>query len=434
MTWINCKLSEFCDIVMGQSPPSTSYNTSGDGLPFFQGKAEFGELYPQIQKYCNKPKKIAERNDTLLSVRAPVGPTNIAIQKSCIGRGLAAIRALNSVNYKYVFYLLRSKQIYLSGQGTGTTFRAITKDFLYDLDIAISPLPEQAQVISVIEQLFSDLDNAIDNLKKAKDQLKVYRQSVLKYAFEGKLTEEWRKQNKLSNTDWRDMSVDDIGEVITGTTPSKKEPKYYGNEYPFYKPGDLDAGYFTNSSVDNLSEAGVKKARLLPAECILVTCIGATIGKTGLIRKAGACNQQINAIIPNKNVVNEHVYYFAISPWFQEQIKRTASATTLPILNKTKFQRLMIKVPSFDEQLQIVKEIERRFSICQQLDNTIDEQLQRSEALRQSILKQAFEGKLTSKWRKEHPELISGENSAKVLVEKIKAERETLANTRKRKK
>jgi len=227
MTWINCRLSEFCDIVMGQSPPSTSYNTSGDGLPFFQGKAEFGELYPQIQKYCNKPKKIAERNDILLSVRAPVGPTNIAIKKSCIGRGLAAIRALDSVNYKYVFYLLRSKQIYLSGQGTGTTFRAITKDFLYDLDIAVSPLPEQAQVISVIEQLFSDLDNAIDNLKKAKDQLKVYRPAVLKYAFEGKLTEEWCKQNKLSNTDWRDMSVDDIGEVITVTTPSKKEPKYY---------------------------------------------------------------------------------------------------------------------------------------------------------------------------------------------------------------
>jgi len=178
----------------------------------------------------------------------------------------------------------------------------------------------------------------------------------------------------------------------------------------------------------------VKKARLLPAECILVTCIGATIGKTGLIRKAGACNQQINAIIPNKNVVNKYVYYFAISPWFQEQIKRTASATTLPILNKTKFQRLMIKVPSFEEQLQIVKEIERRFSICQQFDNTIDEQLQRSEALRQSILKQAFEGKLTEKWRREHPELISGENSVKALLEKIKAERKTLANTRKRKK
>lgn len=339
-------------------------------------------------------------------------------------------------NSHFLLHLVNSPKIRaeIEKYKSGTTRKRISRKNLAKVLLPIAPLPEQNQIVSIIEQLFSDLDNAIDNLRKAKDQLKVYRQAVLKYAFEGKLTEEWCKQNKLSNTDWRDMSVDDIGEVVTGTTPSKKEPKYYGNEYPFYKPGDLDAGYSTDCSVDNLSEAGIKKARLLPVKSVLVTCIGATIGKTGLIRRTGACNQQINAIIPNKNVVSEYVYYFAISPWFQGQIKKTASATTLPILNKTKFQRLMVKVPSVDEQLQIVKEIERRFSICDQFDNISDEQLQRSEALRQSILKQAFEGKLTEEWRKGHPELISGENSAKALLEKIKAERETLGNTRKRKK
>ena len=101
--WQLKKLGEVCQIIMGQSPPSTTYNKNGIGLPFFQGKAEFTELYPIAEKWCNAPNKIAEPNDILLSVRAPVGTTNIANIKCCIGRGLAAIRY---DNYKYVFYFI----------------------------------------------------------------------------------------------------------------------------------------------------------------------------------------------------------------------------------------------------------------------------------------------------------------------------------------
>ena len=90
--WQVKKLGEVCKIILGQSPPSDTYNTTGTGLPFFQGKAEFTELYPIVEKWCSSPNKIAEPNDILLSVRAPVGALNIANQKCCIGRGLAAIR------------------------------------------------------------------------------------------------------------------------------------------------------------------------------------------------------------------------------------------------------------------------------------------------------------------------------------------------------
>ena len=88
--WARCPLPHFTDIVMGQSPSSQAYNSSGEGLPFFQGKGEFRSLYPEIRLYCSQPKKIALPGATLLSVRAPVGPTNLARQKCCIGRGLAA--------------------------------------------------------------------------------------------------------------------------------------------------------------------------------------------------------------------------------------------------------------------------------------------------------------------------------------------------------
>ena len=90
--WSWVKLGDVCEIVMGQSPPSSTYNKEKKGLPFFQGKAEFSELYPEVRKWCSKPKKLAEPLDILVSVRAPVGSTNIVNQKCCIGRGLAALR------------------------------------------------------------------------------------------------------------------------------------------------------------------------------------------------------------------------------------------------------------------------------------------------------------------------------------------------------
>lgn len=193
--WAIKTLPEFSRIEMGQSPSSNTYNFDGRGLPFFQGKAEFGEFYPKVNKYCSEPKKIAEEGAVLLSVRAPVGPTNLAKEKSCIGRGLAALHPLDGMDSKFLLFLLRSIEPELSSQGTGSTFKAITKGFVENMAFAIPDIREQEYIITKIEELFSELDSGIASLKTAQQQLKIYRQSLLKHAFEGKLTEQWRKDN-----------------------------------------------------------------------------------------------------------------------------------------------------------------------------------------------------------------------------------------------
>jgi len=104
--WVQVALNDIAEILMGQSPPSETYNSEGIGLPFFQGKAEFTDLHPVAEKWCREPNKIADAEDILMSVRAPVGTTNIANQKCCIGRGLAAIRYNH--NTKFLFYFLVS--------------------------------------------------------------------------------------------------------------------------------------------------------------------------------------------------------------------------------------------------------------------------------------------------------------------------------------
>lgn len=193
--WVDVLLKDICDIFFGQSPPSSTYNDIGEGLPFFQGKAEFGEIYPTIKKYCSAPVKIAPKNSILLSVRAPVGPTNITSLNCCIGRGLAALVPLGGIATEYMLYLMRSIEKKVDTLGTGSTFKAISKDVVENLSFSIPPLEEQKRVLAKIEELFSELDAGVENLKKAKEQLAVYRQSLLKQAFEGKLTEVWRKEN-----------------------------------------------------------------------------------------------------------------------------------------------------------------------------------------------------------------------------------------------
>ncbi|MEX1013891.1 MAG: restriction endonuclease subunit S, partial [Candidatus Paceibacterota bacterium] len=153
--WQTKKLSNVAKINMGQSPPSSTYNIDGQGIPFFQGKKEFGKLYPKVEKWCNKPIKIAEDGDLLISVRAPVGDVNIANKKCCIGRGLASIRFEGDL--KYLFYFIQANKQELEKQGTGSTFKAISGKVLKNFPIPYPPLPTQHRIVEKIEELFSEL-------------------------------------------------------------------------------------------------------------------------------------------------------------------------------------------------------------------------------------------------------------------------------------
>ncbi len=185
--WVIAPLDDFCEIVQGQSPPGDTYNVDRDGLPFFQGKAEFGELYPTAVKWCSSPTKIAEKEDVLISIRAPVGPTNLCPARACIGRGLAAVRPLGSISPRYVLYGLRNTQDELVARSTGSTFGAISGDTLRNHELPVAPLPEQVKIVEEIEKQFTRLEAGVAALKRVQANLKRYRAAVLKAAVEGRL-------------------------------------------------------------------------------------------------------------------------------------------------------------------------------------------------------------------------------------------------------
>jgi Restriction endonuclease S subunits len=158
---------ELAEIIMGQSPPSSTYNKEGKGLPFLQGKMEFGDVYPSSIIYCSQPIKIAEPNDILISVRAPVGDVNVAPYKLCIGRGLAAIRFnLNRTSHWFYFYYFQKIKNFLENLGKGSTFKAITKEDLENLKVPYPPLSEQQKIAEIL--LTFDKKLEIERKEKAK--------------------------------------------------------------------------------------------------------------------------------------------------------------------------------------------------------------------------------------------------------------------------
>ena len=155
-------LMEFCDLNMGQSPNSETYNEENIGLPFFQGNADFGEVYPKVRIWCSSPVKVAAVGDILISVRAPIGAMNIANTPCCIGRGLAALSPNpDTCMREYLYYALQSRIDWLIAQGTGSTFKAIGRKTLEGTQIPAYSLDEQ----QIISDTLSKTDQLITKAK-----------------------------------------------------------------------------------------------------------------------------------------------------------------------------------------------------------------------------------------------------------------------------
>ncbi len=166
-------LKEVCSIKMGQSPASDSYNDNGEGVPFFQGNADFGERYPVARKWCSAPMKMAEPEDILISVRAPIGALNYAKEECCIGRGLAALTPNKSkILPEYMFWLLKGKNAELNSKGTGSTFKAIGRKVLEEILVPDIGMEQQMEYAVNLEKINGIIQLRKQELQKLDDLIK----------------------------------------------------------------------------------------------------------------------------------------------------------------------------------------------------------------------------------------------------------------------
>jgi restriction endonuclease S subunit len=200
-----------------------------------------------------------------------------------------------------------------------------------------------------------------------------------------------------SNWVWTRLKY--IAELVTGSTPSKANIDYYGNEFPFIKPSDLDQGRNVQFSSEYLSELGKSVSRVLPEGSISVCCIG-SIGKAGYLEIEATTNQQINSLIPK--ISNLYTYYYCLTDTFQNELKNLSSATTISIVNKAKMSTICIPLPPLPEQQRIVDLIESLFEKLDRAKELVQNALDSFVERKSAILHKAFTGELTVKWRGEN--------------------------------
>ncbi len=364
-----------------------------------QKNFELGDYFITKEYFLEKMQGfIIKPNDIIISCAGTIGEV-YRIPKEApqgiINQALMRVRLNDLTIFEWFIVAFNFVITANSHQAKGTAIKNIPPfSILKSLYIPLPPKNEQEFIVNELERLMSLADSyevEFQKLENCKKELRNLKKSLLNYAISGKLSANWRKKNLNSRipndvksripsdfnppfeipNSWQWVKLRGLGDIITGSTPPKANKEFYGDDYPFYKPSDLDAGIQVENSADTISKKGFEASRKLPQNSILVTCIGATIGKTGLILKEGICNQQINAILPNEKFISKFLFFAITSEFFQNEIKHNASSTTLPILNKSKFSNLYIPLPPLDEQERIVKKIDELFEILEVIENSL---------------------------------------------------------------
>ena len=325
--WINECLSNIATITMGQSPNSKNYTSNKNDIILIQGNADLnnGHVVPRI--FTTQITKTCSINDIIMTVRAPVGDTAISDYNACIGRGVCAISG-----DKYIYHYLNYLKIkdYWKKISKGSTIDSITSNDIRNLSINLPNSDETKKIVKTLDLL----DKKIELQSKKIEDLKLFKKGLIK--------------NFYNEYNLRQIKIKEIGKIVTGTTPSKSINSYWDNgNITWVTPTDINDSRDINDSFFKITDKGLNKGKFIPKNSVLVTCI-ASIGKNAVLKVDGSCNQQINAIIPNKNFNYNYVYYLIES--MSNYMKSIAGTSATSIINKEEFSRIIVKVHSKEKQ------------------------------------------------------------------------------------
>ena len=316
------------------------------------------------------------------------------------GAGTTELVILRPIKVYTKFYLYLFKSDWYVKEGT-KYFKGVVgqqrvhKEIFTDLYIPFPPFAEQQRIVEEIEYWFALIDQIEQDKSDLQTAIRQTKSKILDLAIHGKLVPQDPNDEPASEllkrinpkakitcdnghypfvipSTWIWHKIGTVAQVITGSTPSKSIPDYYGGSFPFYKPSDLDAGRHVVQSSEYLSEKGKSVSKIIPSNSIAICCIG-SIGKIGYIEKEGTTNQQINTILPRKTILNPlYCYYVCSSSFFVSQLIDLSSAITISIVNKSRLQSTDIPLPPISEQQRIVAKIEELFSILDNIQKSLE--------------------------------------------------------------
>lgn len=343
--WEYKKLGEAYILTMGQSPSSDSYNSEGEGLPFFQGCSDFGLIHPTITTFCTAPTKIAQTNDVLMSIRAPIGTLNIADTECCIGRGLASFRANKDGVSKFLYYVLKYSKDKLQSLGTGSTFKAIGKDALKKFIIPVPPLPIQQQIVA-------ELDKVSEIIEKKKQQVKELdnlAQSIFYDMFGDPVENE---------KGWEVKKLGEICDIIRGGSPRPIE-KFLGGDIPWIKIGDATDGesIFLNNTKEHIIKEGLRKTRFIKKGSLIFANCGVSLGFARIITFDGCIHDGWLALMNINDSLNK-IFLLKALNFCTLHFRSIAPDGTQPNLNTTIMKNYLQILPPLTLQQSFAQKIE----------------------------------------------------------------------------
>lgn len=379
------RLGEICRLNMGQSPDSSSYNENGEGIPFFQGNADFGEVFPTVRVWCNTPTKIAHPGDILISVRAPIGALNIANTNCCIGRGLAALTVDENICLKqYLWYAIANKVEELNSKGTGSTFKAISKSILGETEIPLPSLDEQRRIAATLDK--------VANLIALRKQQLAKLDELVKARFVEMFGDLANPRCKFPKCTLEESCSDeeDIKCGPFGTQLSKDE--YQNSGIAVWEIPQINSGFTSKPTHFLTAEKAIQlKAYSIKPGDIAMSRKG-NVGKCGLFPEnyePGIIHSDVLRIRVDSNRVIPcfMMYQLHFSQAVQHQIEVVSSGAIMAGINVTKLKRIQVSIPDY--------ELQKTFSIFvgkigrQRL--TIQQSLDKLEMLKKSLMQNYFE-------------------------------------------
>ena len=407
--WARVKFGEIYELAYGKSLTKASRNTDGD-FPVYGSNGIVG----------HHDTFLVEGPVLVVGRKGAAGAVSFSAKPCWPIDTTYYVRDSEHLDIRFSFYLLTSLR--LNQFDRSTAIPGLNRDDAYDLVVDLPPLSEQRRIVAKIEELFSELDKGIESLKTAQAQLKVYRQAVLKHAFEGKLTAQWREIH--SAIPWTQTTLG--SQLSFLTSGSRGWAKFYAKHGDKFiraqnlKNDQLDLADIAFVDLPDKSE-GMRTRVQIGDLLIIIT--GANVTKTAFVTSyigTAYVSQHVALARPVEGSNTEFLYWYLISEAAgRKQLTASAYGAGKPGLNLENIRSVKIPLPSAEEQTEIVSQINTILSIERSVSAQIDIQLARSEALRQSILKKAFSGQLVPQDPHDEP--------ASVLLDRIRAEREQAA-------
>ncbi len=420
----------------------------------------------------SRARKCINTGDVLVSLTRPnlnaVALVGEEYDNQIASTGFEVIKPI-LVDSRFIFSLVRTKHFIdnISGATQGALYPAAKSSDVQGYQLGLPPLAEQKVIAEKLDKLLAKVDRIKACLDAVPDTLKRFRQSVLSAAVSGKLTEEWREKFKPAIVDIASISEEQfssgltmgnfgkkkdrspdiadeesrkfvshiagwpsirLGALCECVVPNRDKPKSFSGGYHWLLTPNFDEQsiWIDYKEIENgLSENEVitYRAKIIEPGNVIMTCVG-RVGLSAVLEESSVINQQLHAFKVNKHIKAEYLAYCVRAN--VEYYEDKATSTTVKYLNKTACNSLPIPLPTIEEQTEIVRRVEKLFAYADKVEAEVNAAQERVNKITQSILAKAFRGELTAKWREQNPELISGENSAEALLEKIKAEREKL--------